>query len=152
MTPRRKKVQKVLEIREQTLHERAGVLVQAHEGRNLAESHALDAETHLAAATEYRRSLTAHSVNVASWIDAEQWLAHKTDRSLQAQLDLENAEIFVSNAHGNVIEARHDVKRMELLDKRLAHGEASKQLRLEQTSNDDHARRPYVNARRGDVG
>ncbi len=95
MTPRRKKVQKVLEIREQTLHERAGVLVQAHEGRNLAESHALDAETHLVAATEYRRSLTAHSVNVASWIDAEQWLAHKTDRSLQAQLDLDNAEIFV---------------------------------------------------------
>ena len=152
MTPKRKKVHKVLEIREQNLNEKAGVLHQAHAGRNLAATHALDAANHLVAATEYRNSLATRSINVSSWIDAEQWLAHKNDQYALAQSNLESAELFVTRAHKNVIEARSDVKRMELLDKRIANGETRKELRLEQTSNDDHARRPYLNARRGDMG
>ena len=55
MTLRRKKVQKVLEIREHTLNEKAGVLSQAHQGHELAQNHALDAANHLAEATEYRK-------------------------------------------------------------------------------------------------
>ncbi len=152
MTPRRKKVQKVLEIREQKLNEKAGVLMQAHEGRNLAVSQASDTATHLAAATEYRKSLTFQSIDVLSWIDAEQWLAHKNDQNTLAQMNLENAELLVMHAHKNVVEAHSDFKRMELLDKRLANGEAKQQSRFEQTSNDDHARRPYINARRSDAG
>ena len=152
MTPRRKKVQKVLEIREQNLNEKAGVLNQAHQGRNLAVNQVQDSATHLAAATEYRKSLASQSIDVSSWIDAEQWVAYKYDQNTRAQLNLENAELLVMHAHKNVLEARSDVKRMELLDKRLATCEAQKQSRFEQTSNDDHARRSYLNARRGDMG
>ena len=151
MTPRRKKVQKVLEIREQDLNAKAGVLTQAHKDRNVAASQALDTATHLATATEYRKSLTFQPIDVLSWIDAEQWLARKIDQNTRAQMNLENAELLVMHAHKNVVEAHSDVKRMELLDKRLANGEAKQQSRFEQTSNDDHARRRYLHVRRGDA-
>ena len=88
----------------------------------------------------------------SSWIDAEQWLAYKNGQHALAQVNLQNAELFLAHAHAKVIEARSDVKRMELLDKRLATGEIREQQRVEQQSNDEHARRPYINARRGDAG
>lgn len=151
MTLRRKKVQMVLEIREQALHEKAGILVQAHEGRELAQNHALDTANHLAEAKEYRNGLTASSINLTSWIDAEQWLAYKNSQNAVAESNLQSAELFLSHAHEKVIEARSNVKRMELLDKRLATSELRQQSKFEQKSNDELARRKYVNARRGDA-
>ena len=152
MTPRRKKVQKVLGIREQRLNERAGALAQAHEGRIAAANQADDAAHQLEEAAEYRNGLVAQPLSVSSWIDAEQWLAHRNVQHSRAQIDLEQAEVSLVRAHENVLVARSDVKRMELLDKRLAQGETRKVLRLEQSSNDDHARRAFLNARRGEFG
>lgn len=149
MTLRRKKIQKVLEMREQTLSEKAGILAHAHEGCQVAQSEVREAASHLAEATEYRNSLTSNSIDVTSWIDAEQWLAHKTDQHAHAEMNLQSAEIFLSQAREKVIEARSNVKRMELLDKRLATGESRQQLRQEQKSNDEHARRHNPNSRRG---
>ena len=152
MPLRRKKVQMVLEIREQTLHEKAGVLVQAHEGRELAQNHALSTANHLAEAKEYRNGLAAKSINLTSWIDAEQWLASKSSQNALAQSNLQSAELFLSSAHEKEVEARSNVKRMELLDKRLATTELRQQSRLEQKSNDELARRKFLTARRGDTG
>ncbi len=151
MTLRRKKVQMVLEIREQALHEKAGILAQAHEGRELAQNHATSSANHLAEAKEYRSALVASSISLTSWIDAEQWLAHKNQQNALAQSDLQNAELYLNQAHENVVEARSNVKRMELLDKRLATAELRQQSRFEQKGNDELARRKYVNARRGDT-
>lgn len=151
MTPRRKKVQRVLEIREQHLNERAGILVKAHEGRNAAANQAEEAAGQLAEAEEYRKELTSRSMSVNAWIEAEQWLARRNNEHLRAQLDLEQAEVRLSHAHENVITARSDVKRMELLDKRLAQGESRRQSRAEQSTNDEHARRAFL-ARRGECG
>src|ERR1039457_3011591 len=109
MTLRRKKVKMVLEIREQALHEEAGILVQAHEGREVAQNHALSTANHLAEAKEYRNGLAASSINLTSWIDAEQWLASKNSQNALAQSNLQSAEIFLSNAHERVIEARSNV-------------------------------------------
>ncbi len=152
MTPRRKKVQRVLEIREQHLNERAGVLVKAHEGRTLAANQVEKAATHVAEAAHYRQELMAQPLSVNSWIEAEQWLAHRNSQHLRAQIDLQQAEVRVSHAHENVLIARSDVKRMELLDKRLAQGEARTQSRVEQSTNDEHARRAFLSTRRGELG
>jgi len=152
MTPRRKKVQRVLELREQHLNETAGILVKAHEGRNAAANQAEQAASQVAEAAEYRKDLTSQPLSVNSWIEAEQWLAHRNNENLRAQIDLEHAEVCVSHAHDGVLVARSDVKRMELLDKRLAQGETRKQSRVEQSTNDEHARRAFLNARRGELG
>jgi flagellar export protein FliJ len=152
MTLRRKKVQKVLEVREQALNERAGVLVQAHEGRELAQNNAICTANHLAEATEYRNRLASRSINVASWIDAEQWLAQRNNQHDIAQVELHSAELYVVRAHEQVVAARSNVKRIELLDQRLANGEMRQQLRVEQRNNDEHAQRHFANARRSDSG
>jgi flagellar biosynthesis chaperone FliJ len=141
----------VLEIREQALHEKAGILVQAHEGRELAQDHAASTANHLVEAKEYRNALAASSISLTSWIDAEQWLAHKNQQNALAQSDLQNAELYLNQAHEGVLEARSNVKRMELLDKRLATSELQQESRFEQKSNDELARRKYVNARRGET-
>jgi flagellar export protein FliJ len=149
MTLRRKKIQKVIEIREQSLEEKAAVLAQAHEGRELAEGQVLDAANHLSVAAEYRNNLASSLINVSSWIDAEQWLANKTDQHVRAQINLQSAEVLLACAHEKVIEARSQVKRMKLLDKRLASGELRQQQRSEQKSNDEHAQRQNASAHRG---
>ena len=151
MTPRRKKVQRVLEIREQHLNERAGVLVKAHEGRNAAANQAEKAADHLEEAAEYRKELTSQPLSVNSWIEAEQWLARRSSENMRAQHDLQKAEVHLSNAHESVVVARSDVKCMELLDKRLAQGEAKRQSRVEQSANDEHARRAFL-IRRAEYG
>jgi flagellar export protein FliJ len=148
MTLRRKKMQKVLELREQTLHERAGVLSQAHEGRAVAQEHAANAAGHLEEAAQYRQHLATGSINVASWIDAEQWLAHRNQQHDLAQVQLQGAESLVLTAYDNVIQARSGVKRIELLDRRIATEELRRQGRLEQKASDEHSQRRFAISRR----
>jgi flagellar export protein FliJ len=148
MTIRRKKMQKVLELREQTLHERAGVLSQAHEGRAIAQEQATNAAGHLEEAAQYRQRLATAPTNVASWIDAEQWLAHRNHQNDLAQVQLQGAETLVMEAYDNVIQARSGVKRIELLDRRMASDEVRRQSRSEQKASDEHSQRRFMISRR----
>ena len=143
MTLSRKRMHKVLEIRERTLEERAGALSQAHEGRDIAQEQASSAALELQQATEYREHLTTGAINVASWIDAEQWLVQRSRQNNLAQRRLQGAEALVVQAYEGVIEARSGVKRIELLDRRLADKELRQQERLEQKANDEHAQRKF---------
>jgi len=148
MTLRRKKMKKVLEIRERTLQDRAGVLSQAHEGRAVAQEQASSAVTHLQQAAEYRQQLASSAIDVASWIDAEQWLIQRSRQNTVAQSRLQGAEDRVVQAFGEVIEARSNVKRIELLDRRLANQETRQQDRLDQKTSDEHAQRKFTMLRR----
>lgn len=151
MSLRRKRMQRVLELREHTLKERAGALSQAHEGRAVAQEQVTSAAAELQQASEYRQQLAAGSMNVSVWIDAEQWLVQRSRQHNLAQVRLQGAEALVVQAHAGVVEARSGVKRMELLDKRLATQEIRQQERLEQKANDEHARRRFATPRRSDA-
>jgi flagellar biosynthesis chaperone FliJ len=141
---------KVLEIRERTLQERAGALCQAHEGRALAQEQASGAALRLEQATQYRQQLANGEINISSWIDAEQWLVQRSRQNNLAQVHLQGAEARVVQAYEGVIEARSDVKRIELLDRRLADQEVRQQERLEQKTCDEHAQRKFATSRRLD--
>lgn len=151
MTLRRKKLEQVLELREQTLQERAGALSAANQGRAVAQEHAACAADHLEEAARYRQSLTNGSINVAAWIDAEQWLAHRNRQHDLAQVQLQGAEHRVLEAYDHVIEARSEVKQMELLGRRAESQELRQQRRLEQKVNDELARRRFATSRRFDT-
>jgi flagellar biosynthesis chaperone FliJ len=148
MTLRRNKMKKVLEIRERTLQERAGALSQAHEGRAAAQAQASSAVTHLQQAADYRQQLASSAIDVATWIDAEQWLVQRSRQNNVAQTRLQGAEVLVAQAFDGVIVARSNVKRIELLDQRLAEQETRRQDRLEQKANDEHAQRKFAMPRR----
>jgi flagellar export protein FliJ len=150
MTLRRKRMKKVLDIRERALQERAGVLSQAHEGHAAAEEQASSAVIRLQQAAEYRQQLASGAINVASWIDAEQWLAQRNHQNHAAQLRLQGAKAQVAQAYEDVIEARSNVKRIELLDQRLADQETRHQDRLEQKASDEQAQRKFAISRRVD--
>jgi flagellar export protein FliJ len=144
-------MQRVLEIREHTLQERAGVLSQAHEGRTVAQEQVTSAAAHLQEAAEYRQQLANGSINVTAWMDAEQWLVQRSRQHNLAQVRLQGAEAFVVQAYEGVIEARSGVKRIELLDKRLANQESRQQEKLEQKASDEHAQRKFVTLRRSNA-
>jgi flagellar export protein FliJ len=148
MTLRRQKIEQVLELREQTLQERAGALSEANQGRAIAQEHAESAADHLEQAARYRQSLTNGSINVAAWIEAEQWLAQRNRQLDQAQVQLQGAEHRVSEAYDHVIEARSGVKQMELLGRRVESQELRQQRRLEQKINDELAQRRFATSRR----
>ena len=152
MTLRRKKMKKVLEIRERTLQERAGMLSQAHEGRAVAQEQASSAVTHLQQAAEYRQQIASGAIDIASWIDAEQWLIQRSRQNNVAQTRLQGAEAQVAQAFDEVIEARSNVKRIELLDRRLADQEARQRDRLDQKASDEHAQRKFAMLRRTQSG
>lgn len=152
MTLRRKKMKKVLEIRERTLQERAVMLSQAHEGRAAAQEQASSAVTHLQQAAEYRQQIASGAVDIASWIDAEQWLIQRSRQNNVAQTHLQGAEAQVAQAFDEVIEARSNVKRIELLDRRLADQEARQLDRLDQKASDEHAQRKFTMLRRTESG
>jgi flagellar biosynthesis chaperone FliJ len=152
MTLRRKKMKKVLEIRERTLQERAGTLSQAHEGRATAQEQASSAVTQLQEAAEYRQQLASGAIDIASWIDAEQWLRQRSRQHNLAQTRLQGAEAQVAQAFGEVIEARSNVKRIELLDRRLVEQETRQRDRLEQKASDEHAQRKFTMQRRTESG
>lgn len=148
MTLRRKNVQRIMDIREKTLKERAGVLTQANEGRAIAREQASDAATHLEQAELYRQQLANAPVDVASWIEAEQWLASRNRQNALAQNRLQGAETLVQQAYDGVMEARSDVKQIEVLDQRLAKQEQRKQTKLEQKGTDEHVQAKFVRQRK----
>jgi flagellar export protein FliJ len=148
MTLRRKKMEKVLELREQALQERAGALSVAHQGRAEAQEQVHTAANCLAQAAEYRSNLANGAFNVGAWIDAEQWLAQRTQQHSAAQVQLRGAEERVSQAYTNVLEARSDVKRIELLERRLTNHELRQERRSEQKNNDEFAQRRFAASRR----
>jgi len=150
MSLRRKRMQKVLELRERTLQERAGALTQAHQGRVAAQEQAESAASHLREAAAYRQQLTSGSVKVEAWIDAEQWLVQRSRQHNLAQMRLQGAETLVVQAYEEVIEARSGVKRIERLDQRLATLEMRQQERLEQKVSDEHSQRRFATSRRWD--
>lgn len=152
MTHRRKKMKKVLEIRERALQERAGILTQAHEGRAAAQEQASSAVTRLQQAAEYRQQLASGAIDIASWIDAEQWLVQRSRQNTMAQTRLKGAEAQVAKAFDEVIEARSNVKRIELLDRRLADQETHQQDRTDQKASDEHAQRRFTMLRRTESG
>lgn len=148
MTLRRKNVQRIMDIREKTLKERAGVLTHANEGCAIAREQASDAATDLQQAEQYRQQLANAPVDVASWIEAEQWLASRNRQNALAQNRLQGAETLVQQAYDGVIEARSDVKQIEVLDKHLAQQEQRKQTKLEQKRTDEHSQAKFVRQRR----
>jgi flagellar export protein FliJ len=152
MSPRRRKVQRVLEVREQDLNEKATILVQVHQGHDLAQDRAANAAGQLAEAADYRQQLAHGQVNVASWIEAEQWLAQRNSEHESAQTQLANCKVQLTQAHHQVVQARVGVKSIELLDRRLAVGEMRTQMRIEQRLTDEHAQRRYLSLRRNRIG
>jgi len=141
MNQKRRKIKKVLDLREQALEQRALELTQSKSVLSDAQDEHTRESERLQIAQEHRVKLTSGAIDVNSWIEAEQWLAQRRMDLGRADGRVLAAEAGVQQAWQEVVDARIDKKRIELLEARLATGEAEQINRLEQRLSDELAQR-----------
>lgn len=147
MRTKRRKLKKVLDLREQALEKRALELAQSKSQLQEAlDEHTRESER-LLVAEKRREQLAAGRIDVGSWIESEQWLAQRKTDLGRANGRVASAEATVQDAWHGVVDARIDKKRIELLDARLATDEIQRENRLELRLSDELAQR---NRKRGD--
>lgn len=141
MSPRRRKIKQVLDLREQALEKRAHELAKSRSQlKDALDEHVRESER-LLVAEKFREKLAEGPIDVNSWIEAEQWLAHRKTELGRADGRVASAEATVQTAWHGVVEARMDKKRIELLDERLASSELKQENRVEQKLSDELAQR-----------
>lgn len=151
MNGKRRKIKKVLGLREQALDKRARELVLAKSQLvEAVDEHTRESERLLLAQHE-REKLASGSIDVGSWVEAEQWLAQKRNDVGRACCRVNAAEETVQHAWHGVVEARIDKKRIELLDTRLAATALKTENRQEQRLADELAQRGRKQEESGDA-
>lgn len=141
MSPKRRKIQKVLTLREKALDQRAVELARSKEQLEQAKrEHSLESERMLAAARR-RHELSSGRVDVGSWIESEQWIRQRQAELSRADGRVVEAEATVNEAFHGVVSAQIDKRRIELLDQHLADGELRRENVIEQRLTDELARR-----------
>ena len=150
MTSKRKKIQKVLELREQALEKRAGALVQSRTKLQHAVDEAERESQRLILAAEHRATLTNAVTDVGSWLEAEQWLAHRRNVLGRATGKVVSAEAVVAEDFKRVVAARIDKKKLEILDGRMAEEQLRAELRTEQKLSDEFGQRRRASERGDD--
>ncbi len=148
MSPRRHKLERVRVWREQTLNDRANLLIQQREARDEAAREAARESQRLLSATERRNALLEAPIDVCTWMESEQWMLHRNRAHSRAEHHLAEAETRVDEAHQAVVEAHVEVKCIELLTDRLDEGARRSELRTEQKLSDDLVQRRYGLRRR----
>ncbi len=139
MSPRRTRIEKVINLREKTLDERVAKL----SDQRAAEARAVSAEEQkrieLAQASETRLRLAAEgeAVSAGSWVEANEWLASRQRQLEQARLAAARAQLETKQAQGAVMLARSDLKKVELLSERIAQQEERQAQVLERRLEDE---------------
>lgn len=137
MTTRRKKLQRVLEVREQALEKQATALAQSRTQLQHAVTEVERESERLIEAAQHRSQLASEISNVSSWIEAEQWLQHRRTLLGKAHSRVISAEAVVQEGVKRVVAARIDKKKIEVLDERLAVDQLRVELRSEQKLSDE---------------
>src|SRR3954469_21677251 len=139
MSPRRTRIEKVVTLRERELDKR----VQQLAGSRTAEAQALSAEQQkkqeLEQASESRLKLAeeGEALSAMTWIEANEWLANRRLQLEKARVDAAHARAATHKAQGEVLTARTDLKKVELLSVRIQNQENSTAQRLERRLEDE---------------
>jgi len=139
MSPRRARIEKVVTLREKELDKRVAKL----HGTREAEVRALSAEEQkkleLEAASESRLKLAeeGEALSAMSWIEANEWLTTRQKQLEQARLAAARAQLETRKVQGEVMHARSDLKKVELLSERIQKQERSDAERVERRLEDE---------------
>jgi hypothetical protein len=127
MTPRRRRIERILDHRKKELDDVIAVLsaVKAREAAAMAEAEA--AEARLAEATDARRELASRGAGVTEFIEAEEWLYSTSKRRERAWVavtaarrEVEKVQLAVAAARTKLKQAEQLATRVELSEKKIA--------------------------------
>jgi hypothetical protein len=141
MTPRRRRIERILDHRKKELDDVVAVLaaVKAREAAAVAEAEAADER--LSEATEARRQLAEKGSGVTDFIEAEEWLYSSARRRERAWAAVVAVRREVGKVQLAVAEARTKLKQAEQLATRVELSEKKITDRRERRRDDEDAAR-----------
>ncbi|HEY2407715.1 MAG TPA: hypothetical protein VGI10_17025 [Polyangiaceae bacterium] len=120
MSPRRQRIEKVINHRGKELDRRVSTLAERRAREALAIEQAKAGRAEAEQASETRLRLAQETSSAKDWIAVNEWHKSRVDRAEQAESQAVRARVSTENARAEVLTARGDLKRVELLSERLS--------------------------------
>ncbi len=144
---RRRRVERLLDVRKADVDKRSGELAAANERLRMAfEAHKAARDKGLHALAE-RDERAKRSVSIDDWMDAEQWLARLRELENAALQRLALAQRDVQEVRGRLAAAQREQDKIERLLLRIAERERLEQNRADQKTNDEAAAACFLKRR-----
>jgi flagellar biosynthesis chaperone FliJ len=150
MSPRRQRIEKVIVHRGKELDKRVLELNQQKSREEAARAAAEGERKELQRASETRLKLTEARMVASSWIEANEWLKTRAAKAEIAETQAIRARAGTQRARAHVLNARSDLKKVEVLSTRIETEERSKRERAERRLEDEIAALLFNSDRRGD--
>jgi len=150
MNPRRQRIEKVVQHRGKELDKRIGELNE-HKNREEAARLAAEREREEALrASETRLKLAEAPLTATDWIAANEWLKSRAALAELAEAQAMKARLGTQRARAHVLNARTDLKKVEVLSARIGAEERVQRERAERRLEDELAAQRFAADRRGD--
>ena len=150
MSPRGKRIEKVIVHRGKELDKRVAELTQHKTREEIARLAAQSERQELLRASETRLKLAEAPVDANSWIEANEWLKTRATKTELAETQAIKAHLGTQRARAHVLSARTDLKKVEVLSTRIETEERNKRERGERRLEDEIASLLFNSDRRGD--
>ena len=139
MSHRKKRLQKLIDLRTREVEARLTKLAEARNREELAKQLVEREEAKLKAAREERASAISRTFEVSSLTLSNDWMVSCARRADLSRQVLEKARQTVHLAQEQVMVARNEVRKIELIFQRLAAEERVQAERVEQRLTDEFA-------------
>ncbi len=139
MSARGKRIEKVIVHRGKELDKRVAELSQQKQREAEAQNQAERERQELLRASETRLKLAAAPLSANAWIEANEWLKTRAVKAEIAETHVVKARLGTQRARAQVMNARTDLKKVEVLGTRIENEERAKRERVERRLEDEIA-------------
>jgi len=150
MSPRRQRIDKVIQHRGKELDKRISALNEQKTREEAALQAAIREREEARLASEKRLKLAEAPLSATDWIAANEWLKSRAAVAERAALQAVEAHQGTQRARADVLHARTDLKKVEVLSARIGAEERALQERAERRLEDELAAQRFAADRRGE--
>ena len=150
MSPRRQRIDKVVQHRGKELDKRIGELNEQKSREEAARLAAQRERDEALRASETRLKLAEAPLSATDWIAANEWLKSRAALAEIAETQAIKARLGTQRARAQVLTARTDLKKVEVLSARIGAEERVLQERAERRLEDELAAQRFAADRRGE--
>lgn len=147
MSTRGKRIEKVIDLRGKELDKRVAELSQQKQREAEARRAAELEREELLRASETRMKLASAPITANTWIEANEWLKTRTVKAELAETQAVKARLGTERARAHVMNARTNLKKVEVLGTRIENEEREKRERIERRLEDEFAARRFDSER-----
>ena len=150
MSPRRQRIEKVVAHRGKVLGEKIAELSQQKSREEAARLVAEREREQALRASETRLKLAEAPLSASDWVAANEWLKSRAALAEIAETQAVKARLGTQRARAHVLDARSDLKKVEVLSARIGAEERTQQERAARRLEDELSAQRFAADRRGD--